>query len=97
MWIGSQCPVTYNGSLISWISRKKKIMAMSTAEDEYVALVAAEQLLQVVKIMYTNGQLMDAGTYTLKPDNQAVYVMLAKPNETNNDATLTSRTNCCKN
>lgn len=82
---------TYNGSPISWTSRKKTITAMPTAADAYVAVAVAAQHLQVVKRMCTDRQLKAAGPCTIKCDNQDVCDMLAKTNGAKNQRYIVLR------
>lgn len=62
----------YYGVPIMWDSSKQKLMAMSTAEVEYIALAAATQLSQVIKTICLESGLKHDAPCTLKTDNMVV-------------------------
>lgn len=74
--------ITYNGAAVSWSSRKQSIVAMSTAEAEYVALASAVTNISAMRRLLLNAGLMSRGAIAVKTDNTATCDMVAKPHGT---------------
>lgn len=74
--------LTYNGTAFAWASRKQSLVALSTAEAEYVALASALGMITTVKRMVTAAGIMPQAMVTVKTDNTATCDMIAKPHGT---------------
>lgn len=61
----------YHGRPVFWESKKLALMAMSTAESEYIAMALAAQNLQVFKTVCVESVHLANDACHLKTDNQA--------------------------
>lgn len=74
--------ITYNGGPVAWYSRKQSLIAMSTAEAEYIAVAAAIQNANTMHRIMEQAGLWQAAPSTIKTDNKATVEMISKPHGT---------------
>lgn len=70
--------ITYKNAPIYWARKKKSLMSMSTAEWEYIAVIAGEKKRQAIKIMCIATNIMDQEPCLLRTYNQATFLMIEK-------------------
>lgn len=74
--------ISYNGTPITWATKKQSLTALSTTEAEYISLASVTQHLQVAKRMCTAAGIITQSTCVLNSDSQSVCSMLSKPHGT---------------
>lgn len=74
--------IAYKNSPIFRCTWKQTIMAISTAEESYLALSSSSQHTQVIERLFIDSHIMADGPCAIIPNNQAVRLMLKKLHST---------------
>lgn len=67
------------GPLISWKSRKQRVVALSTCEAEYMSITFAMQEANFLRQLYTDMKGYDKGVVSLYVDNQGAIALAKNP------------------